>query len=88
MQALSVYILMRIDEGQTEHNNYDALMIATVIVRLTYISNVIRVLTKKSQSVCSQFARTDVAPPLSSTSSDYTLENTWKDWIFQESARR
>jgi hypothetical protein len=32
MQALSVYLLVRLQEGETEHNNYDSLMLATVIV--------------------------------------------------------
>jgi hypothetical protein len=32
MQALSVYLLVRLQEGETEHNNYDSLMLTTVIV--------------------------------------------------------
>ncbi|THW92615.1 hypothetical protein D6D15_03002 [Aureobasidium pullulans] len=32
MQALSVYLLVRLQEGETEHNNYDSLMLATVII--------------------------------------------------------
>ena len=34
MQALSIYIIMRIDEGETDHNNLDTLLIATVSVGL------------------------------------------------------
>jgi len=34
MQALSVYILIRIDEGETEHNNLDYLLERAVIVSL------------------------------------------------------
>lgn len=35
MQALSIYILIRLDEGETDHNNIDSLLIATVIVGLS-----------------------------------------------------
>jgi hypothetical protein len=34
MQALSIYILIRLDEGETDHNNFDSLLLATVIVGL------------------------------------------------------
>ena len=33
MQALSIYILIRLDEGETDDNNYDYLLLATVTVR-------------------------------------------------------
>lgn len=32
MQALSIYILIRLDEGETEQNNLDSLLLATVTV--------------------------------------------------------
>lgn len=32
LQALSVYTIVRIDEGETEHNNLDSLMQNTIIV--------------------------------------------------------
>ncbi|KAI5201221.1 hypothetical protein AUEXF2481DRAFT_28273 [Aureobasidium subglaciale EXF-2481] len=32
MQALSLYILMRLQEGETEHNNCDSLMLATFMM--------------------------------------------------------
>ncbi|KAJ5574343.1 uncharacterized protein N7459_008770 [Penicillium hispanicum] len=32
MQALSIYILIRLDEGETDHNNFDSLLLATVTV--------------------------------------------------------
>lgn len=35
LQALSVYTIVRIDEGETEHNNLDSLMQNAIIVRLT-----------------------------------------------------
>jgi len=36
MQALSVYVLIRLDEGETEHNNVDHLLEKAVIVSLLY----------------------------------------------------
>ena len=33
MQALSIYILIRLDEGETDDNNYDYLILATVTVK-------------------------------------------------------
>ncbi|KAJ5888245.1 hypothetical protein N7495_008286 [Penicillium taxi] len=32
MQALLIYILTRLDEGQTDHNNYDSLLLAALMV--------------------------------------------------------
>lgn len=32
MQALSIYILIRLDEGETEYNNHDTLLVNTVVV--------------------------------------------------------
>lgn len=34
MQALAIYIIMRSDEGETEYNNFDSLLVRTVIVGL------------------------------------------------------
>jgi hypothetical protein len=38
MQALSIYILIRLDEGETEHNDLDFLLLATVAVSPTFTS--------------------------------------------------
>ncbi|KAG4441699.1 hypothetical protein IFR05_002833 [Cadophora sp. M221] len=38
MQALCIYILIRLDEGETEHNNFDSLMVKTVIAIATRLS--------------------------------------------------
>jgi hypothetical protein len=32
MEALAIYIILRLDEGQTEYNNVDHLLVTTVIV--------------------------------------------------------
>lgn len=35
MQALSIYVLIRLDEGETDHNNFDFLLVKTVAVGQT-----------------------------------------------------
>lgn len=37
LQALSIYILIRLDEGETDHNNFDFLLVKTVIVSLAFV---------------------------------------------------
>lgn len=39
LQALSVYTIVRIDEGETEHNNLDSLMQNAIIVRRTFLDS-------------------------------------------------
>jgi hypothetical protein len=34
MQALTIYILIRLDGGETDYNNFDSLLLTTVIVGL------------------------------------------------------
>lgn len=41
MQALSVYILIRLDEGETEENNLDFLFLAAVTVRTVHLRSLI-----------------------------------------------
>ena len=38
MQALTVYILIRLDEGETDCNNFDFLLLAAVTVGLAPVS--------------------------------------------------
>ena len=68
MQALSIYILMRLDEGETDHNNLDALMVTTVIMVATQFNSI----------------------GIDTTSVTHLMrgDTSWKDWIFEESARR
>lgn len=32
MQAITIYILIRLDEGETEHNNIDFLLVKAIVV--------------------------------------------------------
>lgn len=34
MQALAIYIIIRLDDGETEYNGFDSLLIAAVTVSL------------------------------------------------------
>ena len=40
VQALSIYILVRLDEGETEYNNLDYLISKTVIVSLVALAKI------------------------------------------------
>ncbi|KAJ5882572.1 uncharacterized protein N7529_001244 [Penicillium soppii] len=63
MQALAIYIIVRFDEGETEYNGFDSLLIATVTV------------------IAQKLIKSDIA-------GNYSLDGTWKDWLFEESRRR
>ena len=73
MQALSIYILIRLDVGETEHNDFDGLLVTAVIVAATQFNSVYtdglsaeRWLTRDGSG----------------------LEMRWKEWMLVESARR
>ncbi|KAL9091287.1 MAG: hypothetical protein Q9165_004921 [Trypethelium subeluteriae] len=70
LHALSIYILVRLDEGETDYNNFDTLLLRTVIV------------------LAKQLTDLDVGHDTQSVLSNYDLEISWKDWIFEESRRR
>lgn len=38
MQALLIYVLMRLDEGATDYNNFDALLLKAVTVGLALVA--------------------------------------------------
>jgi hypothetical protein len=38
MQALSIYVLIRLDEGERDYNNFDVLLTGTVVVGLVLAS--------------------------------------------------
>ncbi|KAH7323643.1 hypothetical protein BKA65DRAFT_72282 [Rhexocercosporidium sp. MPI-PUGE-AT-0058] len=70
MQALCIYILIRLDEGETDHNNFDSLLVRTVIVIAIRLA---------------------VSTPTHSGESaphEQDLEESWKDWLREESRRR
>ncbi|KAK3053586.1 hypothetical protein LTR09_005330 [Extremus antarcticus] len=70
MQALLIYIIIRLDEGETEHNNFDSLLVSTVIV------------------ICKQSSSLDGSSNAQSSTWDFSLDLSWKTWIYDESIRR
>ena len=88
MQALSLYILVRLDEGETEYNNFDALLVTTVIVGLAPVSCLSS--TNITQAIATQFnsIETDIMRNTQPALYNHSLETSWKDWILEESARR
>lgn len=87
LQALSVYTIVRIDEGETEHNNLDSLMQNAIIVRRTSLDLQGSPANMRRQLVAATFngafRRGEYDSGASSTS-----DRLWKDWIFEESSRR
>jgi hypothetical protein len=92
MQALLIYILIRLDEGETDHNNYDSLLLATVAVGpapppsaflLPYLGS-----TEILKAMAKQLTRSDIECSTRSALRNYGLGISWKDWIFDESTRR
>lgn len=69
MQALLIYILIRLGEGEMEHNNLDALLVRSVVLTATQF-NIIN-MTQSESSLYS-----------------HDLSLSWKEWLFEESARR
>ena len=75
---------MRLDEGETDHNNYDFLLMATVTVG--YSPTALRLSSNfKIQVIAQQLTLVDLTEPISS---DLSLKNSWKEWVFEESRRR
>ncbi|KAL2062847.1 hypothetical protein VTL71DRAFT_5919 [Oculimacula yallundae] len=76
MQALCIYILIRLDEGETEHNNLDSLMVKTVIVIATQLA-----LQPYSPAQTNNQLGYTHEPAVEA-------ESSWKQWLFEESRRR
>lgn len=87
LQALSIYILIRLDEGQTEFNNLDGLLLSTVVVCIICSYSTSSRLTIK-QILSKQFNLIDVTSKTHLSIFNSNLQGTWKDWIFEESRRR
>ncbi|KAI0129862.1 hypothetical protein BJ170DRAFT_692521 [Xylariales sp. AK1849] len=51
LQALSIYIIMRLEEGETDHNDFDFLLVTTVII----ISKQINDITRNPKSALSSY---------------------------------
>ena len=89
MQAVSIYILIRLDEGPTEENDFDSLLLAVVIVRSTACGSVGQLSDKTSlQAISKQLKCYDRIRKSQVTSRAYSLHQQWEDWVFQESSTR
>ncbi|KAL5050498.1 hypothetical protein BDW71DRAFT_174055 [Aspergillus fruticulosus] len=72
MQALGIYILARLDEGETDENNLDFFLLAGVTVLAKQLSGV-QALNGSDSSLYSD---------------GHGLDVNWNEWIFEESRRR
>lgn len=86
MQALTVYILVRLQEGETPDNNHDVLLLSTLFVRLSHPS-VHRATTDHLQIVACALNE-QVNFGLCIARSGLYSGPDHHDWIFEESRRR
>ncbi|KAL3468537.1 hypothetical protein BJX64DRAFT_246180 [Aspergillus heterothallicus] len=78
MQALAFYLLVRIDEGETEHNNLDFLLLATVTV-------LAKQLTWDGLGALLPHSQIQNQP---NVPSELEIDNAWRSWVVEESRRR
>ncbi|KAK8087328.1 hypothetical protein PG994_002302, partial [Apiospora phragmitis] len=75
LQAISIYIIVRLDDGETESNDIAGLLITTVFVSVSAL-----------KTLSMELGRTDFGQE--SVLSNKTPDVTWRHWIFVESGRR
>ena len=89
MHALSIYILLRMSEGETEHNNFVHLLLTTMTVSLPTPSygsmNRVTLLTIP-KATAKQLTLSDLTYTPTSHTSD--VRASWLDWLYMESRRR
>lgn len=85
MQALSIYIFVRVDEGQTEDNDFDDMLQAAVTVcSINFPHAQTKLLTATPQRMSQLFNCNDHA---SEHQSD-ELVSLWQEWVIKESIKR
>jgi hypothetical protein len=89
MQALSIYILIRLDEGEKDYNNFDYLLVKTVAVSQNQAFPSYQLLYNfEIQVIAQQFNRIDNTCHNDCALCNKGLETSWTEWIFKESRRR
>ena len=81
MQALAIYILLRLDEGETDHNDFDSLLLTTLTVGLAPFLSSGLLLMKSFQITGQHITQSDIE-------CNYSLSGSWTDWLYEESRRR
>lgn len=85
MNALSIYIILRMGEGETDHNNFDTILLATMVVSPSPTTHVFRPSAHTSQVLFKQVTLSDQTYDPTPLDSDHAL---WIDWLYMESRRR
>lgn len=89
MQAVCIYIILRLDEGETDHNNLDFLLLTTVTVSLAPACFLLAWSDDMMQVLSTQLRRSNLTHDTHSSGlREYGVDARWKDWIFMESCRR
>lgn len=86
MQAILIYMLLRLQEGETIHNNLDVLLLSTLWVSSTsdlYISVAVDMYKTIACTMNKRIGMIDSGSPFG-----LSLGTSQKDWIFEESRRR
>ncbi|KAL4952340.1 hypothetical protein BDW69DRAFT_185540 [Aspergillus filifer] len=73
MQALSIYVITRLGEGETEENNVDFLLLGAVTAIARHLSSGERPEDERNQGLYQ---------------SDINTNASWQEWLFEESRRR
>ena len=81
VQALAIYMIVRIDEGETEQNDIDELLVRTTVVRLSIGGGALALTDPQILS----HALGRISEGLTPGETD---ETEWKSWIYQETHRR
>jgi hypothetical protein len=85
LQALSIYIIIRLDEGQTEHNDFDFLLLASVMVSWSpVLQSYLTGSNKLEKALSKRFGQVSSETPFELRG----LKENWQDWVFEESTRR
>ena len=86
MQSITIYLLIRLDEGEREYNNVDSLLVSTIAVSECLL-HVMRAYANLDQMLAQQL--NSIGPETNEVlTSGHDTDKNWKQWIWEESARR
>lgn len=83
MQALSIYLIIRLDEGESQDNMLDSILIAAIVVGRIVPLNFFLIRVLIVQALASEFNALVVEAP-----GNDDLAARWDHWLFEESKRR
>ena len=88
LQALSIYNIIRLDEGESDCNNFDSLLVKAVTVRQILALSYYLSSNMTPKVVSKQMNDPKIVDRAQTKQGSCSLETGWKNWIFEESCRR